>query len=65
MQSQEKITKKLLTDKAKSLGLKNVQKLKKVELIHCIQSAEGHSPCFGRIPDCGVTPCLFRSECIH
>ena len=65
MQSQEKITKKLLTDKAKGLGLKNVQKLKKVELIHCIQTAEGHNACFGCIPDCGVTPCMFRSECIH
>jgi len=64
MQSQEKITKKLLTDKAKSLGLKNIQKLSKVELIHTIQTAEGHVPCFGRIPDCAVSPCLFRGECI-
>ena len=65
MQSQKKITKKLLADKAKDLGLKNTQKLTKVELIHSIQTAEGHVPCFGRIPDCTVSPCLFRSECIH
>jgi len=65
MPSQEKITKKFLAEKAKGLGLKNVQKLSKSELIHSIQTAEGHAPCFGRIPDCAVSPCLFRSECVH
>jgi|GEM_PF-914918 len=60
----EKITKQALVEIAKQLELKNVQKLSKADLIHRIQIAEGNSDCFGRIPDCTVEPCLFRSECI-
>jgi len=58
------ITKKNLLEKASLLGLKNVQRLRKVELIHRIQSAEGNRPCFQQIPDCMVSPCMFRGECI-
>ncbi len=64
MSRNSRITKKILIDKARGLGLKNVQKLRKTELIHGIQVAEGNSPCFQRIPDCAVSPCMFRSECI-
>jgi len=59
-----KITKKDLLGKASLLGLKNTQRLRKVELIHAIQSAEGNQPCFQQIPGCAVAPCLFRGECI-
>lgn len=60
-----KITKKELTDLARNLGIKNAAKSRKEELIHNIQVAEGHNACFGRIPDCSVNPCLFRTDCIH
>jgi len=64
MSEKIKLTKEMLSSKAKELGVKNIAKLKKNELIHAIQIAEGHTPCFQRIPDCQVDPCLFRSECI-
>jgi len=64
MSETTKLTKEILTSKAKELGVKNTAKLKKVELIHAIQIAEGHNPCFQQIPDCQVNPCLFRGECI-
>jgi len=64
MSKNTKITKKDLLDQARVLGLKNVQKLRKTDLIHEIQASEGNNPCFQRIPDCVVSPCMFRSECI-
>lgn len=60
----EKVTKKILSDMARGLGIKNAAKTKKEDLIHAIQVAEGHTPCFGHIPDCTVSPCLFRADCI-
>ena len=64
MNANAKITKKTLTDIARGLGIKNAAKTPKVDLIHAIQTAEGNVACFGRIPDCTVSPCLFRGECI-
>lgn len=61
---QQKLTKKFLVDMARGLGVKNAAKYRKAELIHEIQKAEGHNPCFQRIPNCGIQDCLFRSECI-
>jgi len=58
-----KVTKKELSDKAIKLSLKGVSKLRKNELIHAIQIAEGNTDCFSRIPNCAVTPCLYRAEC--
>lgn len=55
---------KQLRDMAKSLEIKNTGKLRKEDLIHAIQLAEGNSDCFGKIPDCGETNCLFRSDCL-
>ena len=49
---------------AKALGIRNLGKLRKEELIHSIQLAEGHDDCYGRIPDCGQTDCLFRPDCL-
>jgi len=58
------ITKTALLEKAKELGLKGLSKKEKAEIIHALQEAEGNAPCFGRIPDCGIVECLYRSECI-
>lgn len=55
---------KQLRDMAKGLNLKNAGKLRKEELIHAIQLAEGHVDCFGKIPDCGLLDCLFRPDCL-
>ncbi len=59
----KKVTKKTLLEMAKGLDLRGVQNLKKEVLIHAIQTAEGHNPCFKTIQGCGVDPCLFRVEC--
>ncbi len=59
----KKITKKELTTKAAGLNLKGVAKLRKPELIHAIQIAEGNNDCFSRITDCAVSPCLYRADC--
>ncbi len=64
MSATKKITKKILNDMARDLGIKNAAKAKKEDLIHAIQTAEGNDACFGRIPNCQVRPCLFRSDCI-
>lgn len=45
-------------------GVKNISTLKKDELIRALQAAEGNSPCFQRIPDCGQGDCLFRGDCL-
>lgn len=55
---------KELRDKAKDLEIKNASKLRKMDLIHAIQSAEGNSPCYGMIPDCGQQDCWFYPECV-
>jgi len=61
--STKKITKKELIEKATLLNLKGVTKLRKPDLIHNIQLAEGNTDCFARISNCAVTPCLYRAEC--
>ena len=61
--SNKKVTKAVLTTMAKALGIKKISTMKKAELIHAIQRAEGNTDCFGRIENCAVTPCLFRKEC--
>jgi len=64
MTAQTKLTKKTLTNMARGLGIKNAAKARKDDLIRNIQITEGHNSCFKRIPDCAVSPCLFRGECI-
>lgn len=50
--------------KAESLGI-NPGTMKKPELIHTIQQAEGYTPCFGRSNgQCGNTDCCFISDCL-
>lgn len=49
--------------KAKSLGI-SAGKMKKVELVHAIQTAENCTPCYGRSNgDCPWTQCCWRGDC--
>jgi len=50
--------------KARTLGI-IPGKMKKAELIHSIQIAEGCSPCFGRSnSQCEQTDCCFMQDCL-
>jgi hypothetical protein len=51
-------------EKAKALGI-TAGKIKKVELIHAIQIAEGNTPCFGTSNgQCVHTDCCFMDDCL-
>ncbi|MFB0524362.1 MAG: Rho termination factor N-terminal domain-containing protein [Phycisphaerae bacterium] len=53
-----------LRQKAKALCIKP-GKMKKAELIHAIQVAEGYIPCFGRSNgQCLQTDCCFMEDCL-
>lgn len=53
-----------IRDKAEALGIRP-GKMKKVELIHSIQIAEGCTPCFGRSNgQCGNLDCCFMQDCL-
>jgi len=50
--------------KAEALGI-TPGKLKKAELIHTIQAAEGCTPCFGRSNgQCTNIDCCFMNDCL-
>lgn len=50
--------------KAKALGLKT-GKIKKADLIHAIQIAEGCTPCFGKSDGhCPYIDCCFMVDCL-
>jgi hypothetical protein len=50
--------------KAKALGI-TPGKMKKAELIHTIQQAEGCTPCFGRSNGyCANADCCFMQDCL-
>jgi len=50
--------------KAKALGI-TPGKMKKTELIHTVQVAEGCTPCFGRSDGyCTNTDCCFMPDCL-
>ena len=51
-------------EKAKMLGLKTGG-MKKVDLIHLIQSKEGNVPCFQTgIESCEQMDCCWRDDCL-
>jgi predicted metal-binding transcription factor (methanogenesis marker protein 9) len=53
-----------IKDKAKNLGI-NSANMKKTELIHAIQRAEGNATCYGTSNGtCQWTECCFRSDCL-
>ncbi|MEK7997034.1 MAG: SAP domain-containing protein [Planctomycetota bacterium] len=50
--------------KAQTLGL-TPGNMKKPELIHAIQVAEGNTPCFGKSNGrCPYTDCCFMQDCL-
>ena len=49
--------------KARELGIKNISTFKKDALIRQVQQAEGNSPCFRGIENCGELDCAWRDEC--
>jgi len=54
-----------LRRKAKPLGI-HPSKMKKAELIHSIQRAEGNTPCFGTSNgNCKNTDCCFMEDCLR
>ena len=51
--------------KARALGL-TPGNMKKPELIHAIQTAEGYTPCFGRSNGrCIHADCCFTQDCLE
>ena len=52
-----------IKEKAKTIGIKNSSKFKKDGLIRQIQQAEGNSPCFRGIENCGELNCAWRNDC--
>ena len=53
-----------IKQKAKALGITS-GKMKKAELIHAIQQAEGNNPCFGSSNgQCPYTACCFIQDCL-
>ncbi len=51
-------------EKAQALGI-TPGKMKKKELIHAVQVAEGFTPCFGTSNgQCGYIECCFRADCL-
>jgi hypothetical protein len=55
-----------IRNRAKALGLKNVGKIKKGDLIRSIQRAEGNSACFGSPGrfECPQMECCWREDCL-
>jgi hypothetical protein len=52
-----------IREKARTLGIRP-GKMKKAELIHAIQTAEGFTPCYGRSTGaCPWTECCWRGDC--
>ncbi len=57
------MTVKEIKEKARYLMV-TPRRLKKAELIHAVQTAEGYSPCFGKSNgECPHTECCFRNDC--
>jgi len=53
-----------IKDRAQVLGI-TPGRMKKTELIHAIQRAEGNNPCFGSSNgQCPYTACCFMNDCL-
>lgn len=62
--AQKRIGMPEIKKKAKELGI-TPGKMKKTELIHAIQTAEGCTPCFGwSNGECSNTGCCFMPDCL-
>lgn len=53
-----------IKEKAKEVGVKP-GKIKKIDLIHAIQNAEGNTPCFSSVgaKECEEENCLWKEDC--
>jgi hypothetical protein len=53
-------------EKAKAVGAKVTSKMKKLDIIHAIQTAEGNVPCCQSAiaPVCAIADCLWRQDCV-
>jgi len=52
--------------RASEMGIQNIRKMRKGELVRSIQQAEGNSTCFGaewRF-DCNQVDCCWRFDCL-
>lgn len=57
---------KEIKEKAKTVGISNAEKMKKVDVIRAIQAKEGNFPCFQTAQDfCDQNSCCWRSDCVH
>lgn len=57
------MTLKKVRETARTLGIKNISRYRKENLIRVIQETEGNSPCFKDIRDCREVGCCWREEC--
>lgn len=56
---------KEIKEKAKKMGIRSKIGMKKENLIHSIQAAEGNFPCFGTAKDyCDQLGCNWRNDCL-
>jgi len=55
-----------IRERAAAVGLVGVGKLRKAELVHTIQQAEGNDPCFGAEwrQHCAEMHCCWRPDCL-
>jgi len=62
--AEKRMTMPEIRTKAKELGI-TPGKMKKADLIHSIQLAEGCIPCYDTSNgDCPYTDCCFRKDCL-
>ncbi|MBW1992531.1 MAG: Rho termination factor N-terminal domain-containing protein [Deltaproteobacteria bacterium] len=54
---------KEIREKARALGIKNIHRMRKTELIHTIQVQEGNAPCYREITDCRQYDCCWMADC--
>jgi hypothetical protein len=54
-----------LKEKARPLGVQKASKMRKDDLVHAIQAAEGCEQCYntGKADVCGQNNCCFRDDC--
>jgi len=55
-----------IRERAAAVGLAGFGKLRKAELVHRIQQAEGNDPCFGAEwrHQCAEMHCCWRPDCL-
>lgn len=55
-----------IRERAAAVGLVGLGKLRKAELVHRIQQAEGNDPCFGAEwrRQCAEMHCCWRQDCL-